>query len=185
MDVQRLKHEREPPFILVDNACDCVRIKQPCVGIRLHFDHPFRCVIPVVGDLRGNSISVGGEGACLDQNSSTPSDRPVEGCHQHVKIDGQRVHRGDLDLGRLGADELTKQIDNLLLAGCPRQIALKVAGDAARGPFVEFGLDGTSCRHRLQPKRVARQIDCLAPVGCLGDVELRSHSAERICFVER
>ena len=57
----------------------------------------------VPGDLRGDGVAVGGEGAGLDQDARAPAARAVEARQHQVQVDGQRVHRHHF--ARLGAGE--------------------------------------------------------------------------------
>ncbi len=110
----------------------------------------------VIGGLAADGVAVGG-----NVESSTTILRPgaarsVERHHQQVEVDGQRVHRHDLD--RQCPDEPGGRLGEQFVVGEPRPVGLEVAFDAEALPGGELGEQLTGGRPRLQTERVAGEV---------------------------
>ena len=101
-----------------------------------------------------------------------------------MEVDGETVHRAELDRGVLGADEVGEEWREGVLAACPRQLPRKVPAHAEIRPLIRLDLEGVRSRARHQTERVAGHVGELARA-VRRDVEPRPQIAQRVRRVHR
>ena len=124
--------------------------------------------------LRGDRISIGGEGARLDEQAMLPPPRPIKGNHQEMEIDREGIHHHHFM--RTGADEAGGGGGQLLVMAEPGMTRGKMSLDAEARPVVQFLEDGFASAARLQAERMAGKIERRP----LGKEEFAAQMRERI-----
>ncbi len=111
----------------------------------------------VPGDLRGDRVAVGGEGARFDEDAAARPARTVEARQHQVQVHRERVH-GD-DFARVRPGERRQPRGQVLVIRHPRPPRLLVPEHGEARPVVELGADDVAGGERLQAERVAAQVN--------------------------
>ena len=129
-----------------------------------------------------DGIGVAGKGAVLHEEDSAVAFGAVEGHHQQMQIDGQRVHRDDF--GRKRPDDVSEAVSKILVIRIPRSRRIEVPLDAELRPVIEFLFDDRSRRDRLQAEGVSHEVRGVPAIRSLWKMKSTSESDERIEAVE-
>ena len=106
--------------------------------------------------LRCHRITIGGEDDVFHDDLGTPALGSIEGRHEHVEVDGQRVHGHGLV--RQCTDESSGGIAERLVVVLPRPGPRELALDTHLRPAFQLDGDGVAGGPRLQAQGVAGEV---------------------------
>ena len=109
------------------------------------------------GQVRRQGVAVGREERAVGQDPASPAGRTEERGQQEMDVGGQPEHQPDLGGSR--PDDPGHRTTQRLVHREPRPLGREPGIDAEARPGVELGLDGGADAPRLQPERLAGEVD--------------------------
>ncbi len=112
---------------------------------------------PRAGQVGRQRVAIRREERAVGQDPASPPVRPEERGEQEMEVHGQAVEQGDL--GRERAHDARHRLAHRLIEREPRPSRLEPGVHAEVGPGDQLPLDGRPGRARLEPERLAREVD--------------------------
>ena len=114
-------------------------------------------VEPARREVARQGMPVGREERAVGEDPAAAPHRPEERREQQVEVDRQRVEHRDLRRSR--ADDPGERLAQRVVEREPWPVALEERVDAMLGPAVELGGHGRADGSRLEPERLAGEVD--------------------------
>ena len=135
------------------------------------------------GNLGCDRMTVGGEGACLDQHARAPSLRAVEARKHQMQVHRERVHRHDFVGSR--ARQRRKPGGEVLVIGHPGAARALVTLHPKVRPVIELLGDDLTCGERQESEGVAAQVGERGALRILRQGKACAKGAQRVGGIAR